>query len=54
LRDDVEYIILDDILWKDISPMDKGLLIAPGNVNVTGQILSSFLFIKGCFFLYNR
>ncbi|CAF1048637.1 unnamed protein product [Rotaria sordida] len=39
-RDDVEYIILDDVRWKDIEPMAKGLLIAPGDVFLTGKILS--------------
>ncbi|CAM2730157.1 unnamed protein product, partial [Rotaria socialis] len=39
-RDDVKYIILDDIPWTDISPIAKGLLVAPGNVNLTDKYMS--------------
>lgn len=37
-RDDVQYIILDDIHWKDICPIAKGLLIASDNVILTGEV----------------
>ncbi|CAF1510804.1 unnamed protein product, partial [Adineta steineri] len=39
-RDDVDYIILDDILWKDIFPLAKGLLIAPGQINITDKYMA--------------
>ncbi|CAF4182638.1 unnamed protein product, partial [Adineta steineri] len=38
-RDDVEYIILDDIHWKDIEPIAKGLLIAPGQADLTDKYM---------------
>ena len=36
-RNDVQYIILDDIHWKDIEPIAKGLLIAPWKIILTGR-----------------
>ncbi|CAF2216573.1 unnamed protein product, partial [Rotaria magnacalcarata] len=38
-RDDVQYIILDDIHRKDIGSIAKGLLVAPGNVILTDKYM---------------
>ncbi|CAM4961641.1 unnamed protein product [Rotaria socialis] len=37
---DVKYTILDDTSWKDISPIAKGLLIAPGKIILTDKYMT--------------